>query len=422
MTETPRKTTATTPARSTRLVLLVGILSGISTLVAAPFFSPEQYMLASDVYLTAAEALLAGEDIYAVAPPGRPGYHYIYPPVVVFVFLPYAVVGSPLGAYAIQTALNLAFGAGIGVVCGRMLARRGVDIERVDWLLLVGFGILSSYSAITVVNGQVTLWLAFAFAVGFDALERGREQRAGVAFALAALVKIFPAAIGLWLVRRRAWRAVVAATATGLTGLALGVVLLGPETTVTYLTEVVTGRYEGFDGAPEPTETRGGAQRQIAALFGLGPPLLTPLAALVLAPVVAVLYRRVDTDLRRQAAILGTIAATLLFLPLQRLYLPLLVVPLVLLCYLLPASRARTVLLVGTLVSFMRLDYAVVAATVEAALPLAVSGPLTTGLEWLFRVVLPPTLGLWLLLAACVLVHLQDGHQTVSPERRGSST
>lgn len=394
---------------SARLVLVAGILAGVGNLVFTPVFGPEQFMLASDVYLTAAEALRSGTDIYAATPPDRPGYRYIYPPIVVLVFLPHALLGTSAAAFAIQTVLNVAAGVGLGVLCARVLARRGVVLTRLDRLLLVGFALVSSYSAITVVNGQVTLWLAFAFAVGFDALDRDRGGVAGTAFALAALVKVFPAAIGLWLVRTRSWRALLAAVTTGLLGLGLGVAVLDPDLTVTYFTEVLTGRYDGFDGPPDPAQSRGGAQRQIATLLGVGPPWLTPLAALCLGPVVVTLYRRVDTGIERQAAILGTIVATLLFFPLQRLYLSLCIVPLVTLLYVLGEGRARQVLLAGTLVSFLRIEHEVVVAVIETlALPTAVSEAMLVAVEWLFQFVLPTTLGLWLVLIACLLVGFES--------------
>ena len=396
------------PSWSTRLVLLAGIISGLSGILTAPLFSPDQFMVASDVYLHAADALLAGENIYDVTPPDRPGYYYIYPPIVIVAFVPHALLGTALASFAIQTLLNVGFAVGIAAVLWRALSRREIALTRVDGTLLVGFALLSAYSAITVVNGQVTLGLAFAFALGFDALERNREALAGVAFASAALVKVFPAAIGLWLLRRRATRGIVAAVLTGVGGLVLGLLFLDPEFTVTYFTEVLTGRYEGFDGAPEPTETRDGLQRQLATLFGLSPPYLTPLSFVLLAPVVLFLYRDVDTDRRRQAAILGTILAVLLFFPLQRLYMSLLIYPLVVLLFVLPAGRPRTVILVGSLVSFLRIDYAFVEMIVEVvSLPASFEAGVLAPLEWGFQFVLPPTLGMWLLLAGCLLVHYE---------------
>ena len=396
------------PRRSTRLVLLAGVLSGLNGLVLLPVTSPEQFMLASDVYRHAAEALLAGGDFYAVSPPRLPGYNFIYPPIVVLLFVPHALLDSALGAYAIQAALTVVFGLGTTVIVVRALERRGLAVARLDRALIAAFTLFSAHSAITLANGQVTIWLGAAFALGFHALDRNREAVAGTAFAAAALIKVFPAAIGLWLLRRRAWRAVAAAVATGLGGLALGALVLGPDLTVTYVEDVLLGRYEGqtFQGRPEPDQSTGGAQRQIAALTGLGSPALGVLAVLLLAPVVLALYRQIDTDARRQAATLATIISVLLVVPLQRLYMPLFVFPLLVLLYTLPAGPARRVLILGALVSYVRTNHEFLATTVESAgLPAAVMEPALALLSAFFTFVLPTTLGLWIMLAACVLVH-----------------
>ena len=396
------------PPHSTRVVLALGILAGLSGLVTRAFINPEQYMLASDVYYHATESLLEGGDIYEVAPPDRPGYYYIYSPVVVFAFLPHVLAGSPVGAYLLQTALNVCFAAGIAGVVWRALARRGVSLTRLDAALVFGFALVSSHSAISLVNGQVNIGLALAIALGLEALDRNRGATAGVAFALAALVKLFPAVLGLWLLRQRAYRGVALATVVGLTGLLVGLLALGPEVTETYLTDVLTGRYDGFDGAPDPAQTRGGAQRQVAALSGAGPPYVTPLAALCVTPLLCYLYLNVETDARQWATVLGTLLAVLLFLPLQRLYMVLFVFPLVVLLYRLPAGRARKLLLGGTLVSFTRVEFSIVEAGLTT-LPLGgVETSLVAVTERLFEVVLPPTLGMWLLLGACVLIHREE--------------
>lgn len=393
---------------STRLALACGLFVGLQSIVFTPILSPEQFMLASDVYRHAADAMLAGDPFYTVSPPRLPGYTFIYPPIVISLFVPHALVGSALGAYAIQTALNVAFGAGTTLLIGRALDRRGVSLARVDWALIGAFTLVSAHSAITLVNGQVTIWLGFAVAAGLTWLSTDRESLAGVAFALAALVKVFPAALGLWLLRRRAWRAVAVAIATGLGGLTLGAVVLGPETTLTFFEDVLFARHggESFAGRPDPGQTVGGAQRQIAALTGLGSPLVPVLALLSVAPVVALLYRRVDTDLRRQTAVLGTIIGVLLVLPLQRLYMPLFAFPLLVVLYTLPSGRARHLFLVGLLFTYARTTHEIVVGPLRAApFPASVESLLIglAGVSYTF--VLPTTFGLWLLLGACVLVH-----------------
>jgi hypothetical protein len=103
--------------------------------------------------------------------------------------------------------------------------------------------------------------------------------------------------------------------------------------------------------------------------------------------------------------VLGTILVTLLFLPLQRLYMVIFVFPLVVLLYTLPPGRSRLLLLGGTVVSFVRVEFEI-AERALSTLPLGgLEATVLAVVERLFEVVLPPTVGLWLLLAACVLVH-----------------
>jgi dTDP-glucose pyrophosphorylase len=51
-------------------------LTGLSGAVTTAVVDPRQFMLASDVYLAAGDAVLTGGDIDEVTPPDHPGYHY----------------------------------------------------------------------------------------------------------------------------------------------------------------------------------------------------------------------------------------------------------------------------------------------------------------------------------------------------------
>lgn len=395
-----------TSRRSARIVLLLGILAGVGNYLIVPLANPEQVMLASDVYLAAADAFLNGEDFYAAAPADRPGFTYLYPPITILLFLPHALVGSQLVAFGIQTIANGLFGLVLAVVIWRGLERRNVPVENSDRALLVGFTLLSAHSAITVLNGQVTIPLGLAIAVGFDALDRRRDGLAGAAFALAALVKVFPAFVGLWLVRTRAWVGIGAALATGLGGLLLGAVLLGPDLTVTYLQDVLLARFEEetFEGRPAPTQTTDGLPRQLAALGVTGLPA-TMLSVAILGPLLALCLRSVEAGARRIAAMLGTLVVMLLVLPLQPLYFPLLAYPLVLALYLFPVGPARTLLVAGTLLTYLRVSFDLLEMVLASVpLPGAVVDGILQVADPVFTFVLPPTLGLWMVLAACVLV------------------
>lgn len=396
---------------STRLVLAAGVLAGLCYAASMVVLKPAQIGIASDVYYHAARALLAGENVYGVTPPDHPGYRYLYPPVVVLAFLPHALLGSEAAALALQTLLTVAAGVGTAVVSWRTLARRGVALTRRDRALVAAFVLGSTYGVPHLIMGQVTVWLGFAIAVGLDALDRGDETLAGAAFGAAALVKIFPAVIGALLLRRRSWRAVAVAVATGGGALLVGVLAFGPELTRTYVVDVLLARFRDRTSAGTPPSGLNltTVRRQLAALPGVDPRLFTPLALAVLGPPVVALYRRVDTDRRRMATVLGTLVATLLFLPLQPLYFALLSYPLVVLLYRLPDGWPRRTLVAGTLWSFALVGLDSVTLAVRTApLPDAVASAALGAAEAVFAVVLPPTVGLWLLLIACVLVHAHD--------------
>lgn len=401
------RTRSTAPRRSTRLLLATGVAVGIWSGVLLAVTQPEQLSIASDVYYYAARAALAGEDVYTVTPPGLPEYRFIYPPVVVLVFLPHALLGSPAAAFALQTVLNLLAVAGIARTLLAALDRRAVPLDRIDRALVAAFAAASAWTTGQLVMGQTTLWLALAVAVGLAALERDREHRAGAAVALAALVKLFPATLGAWFLRQRRYRAVGAAVATGLAGLALGLLVFGPDVTRQYLVEVLVERFRSqtFEGVPDPSRNHVTVRRQLAFLLGGGSALITPLAFAIVVPPVAVCYRRVSTDRLRLSAVLATLVGTLLVLPLQSLYFALLLYPTVLLLFVLPAGWPRRLLVAGVLGTFLQTDHESFAALV-APLPAWLSDPLVAGSHAAFSAVLPPTVGMWLLLASCVAIHV----------------
>ena len=213
-----------TGRRTVRALLALGIGLGVWNLVTLPLFSPEQLGLASRVYTVAAEAALAGESFYQLAPEGLPGYYYIYPPAIMLAFLPFGLLGTYWAAFALQTLVSLAAGLALAGLLVGLVRRVGVDLDRLDAALVAGFCTVSTYTAPTLVNGQVNLVLGLLVGGGLVAAERGRPDPAGFALGLAATVKLFPAVVGAYLLRRRHWRATAAAIGTGLGLLLVGLV------------------------------------------------------------------------------------------------------------------------------------------------------------------------------------------------------
>lgn len=392
--------------RAVRAVLAAGILAGVATLVGLPRADPAQLGLATDVYYHAGRAALAGGDVYAAAPPAHPGYRFLYPPVVVTAVLPHALAGSPAGAYALQAALNLLTAAALAGLLVRTVERARGPLPRVDRLLIAGYAVVSPGVATTLVLGQVNLQLALAVAVGVLAVERSREAAGGVAFALAATVKLFPALVGVWLARVRAWRAILAATATGVGLLLAGAALFGPDLTVAYLTVTLPAEASvgAFAGGPAPGAPYATIRRQLAVLAPWLPAAwLLPAGALVLAPVVAAGSRSVRTRRDRLVALAATLLATLTLFPLEPFYIALALFPLVPLSYLLDPGRTRRLYLAGLLFVSVPVTLRVVEVWLGLlAPPAAVAATIRGAARTVFAFVLPPTAGIWLLLAACV--------------------
>ncbi len=406
--------------RAPRLVLLVSVLAGVANSVLFPLRNPEQVALATDVYYYSARAALRGADFYAVNPLGQTGFRY--PPAVVLAFAPHAALGDPVLAYALQTLLNLAALAALAVLVVRTVERAGValatldraahgctarsvrGLTTLDRVLLATTVFIVGPVGVNLVMGQVNPLLALGLAGGAVLLERDRDTVAGAAFGLVALVKLFPAFVGVWLLRRRAWRAIAAATVTGLAGLAVGLLAFGPDASVTYVTETLAGEtaVASFAGGPDPTAPFVTVRRQLAVLApGLPSSWLLPVGALVLAPVF-VGVNRVVTDLRsRLVALQGTLLATLLLLPLEPFYVILVLFPLLPLLYVLDDGWPRRLFLAGALLLLVPVTWASV-TSMTAVLPAGAS-VVRAAARALFSFVLPPTIGVYLVLAGCLL-------------------
>jgi hypothetical protein len=391
--------------RRLRALLAVGIAVGLVNFVLLPLSRPAQLGLATRVYTVAGEAALAGQPFYGVAPPGLEGYHFIYPPVVALAVLPYGLLGDATLSYLLQTGLSLLAGLALARLIAGQVERAGVAPARRDRRLIAGLCCVSTYTVPTLVNGQVNLLLGLAIAAGLVAADDDRPRPGGAALALAAMVKLFPVTLGAYLLRRRRWEALAWAVATGVGLAGLGLLVFGIDTSVTYLTTVV------------PSEVKTGAlleaplahdyqtvRRQLAAVWPDLPAAWLPAAAAaVVVPPVAFSYRRLDGPTDRWFAVLATLVGTLLVLPLEPLYFPLLVFPLVALLYVVPRGQTRALLFAGTLLTILGVTPSALETFLAGGLlPPGAVAAIRAVVEPVFRVILPGTVGMWLWLAAAV--------------------
>ncbi|ARS91762.1 hypothetical protein B1756_08930 [Natrarchaeobaculum aegyptiacum] len=391
-----------------------------------------------EVYRVAAEAVLAGEDFYAVAPDRFPDFYYLYPPITVLTFLPFAAVGLWTG-FAIHTLLEVAVGLALAWVIVRWIERER-SLERLDYALIAGFVVGSIHTVPSLVYGQVNLRMALLVAVGLWLLERSHtvessplshshepgarlEFLAGVALAGAALLKVFPAAIGVLLLHLRAWRAVAGALVTGLGGLALGALLFGAGRTRQFFVDVLFPRTddEAFVGGLEPSAAYVTVRRPISVLTPeIEPTLYTVFALAVLAPPVAYVYTDLETSTDRLVAAHATLVAIFVFFPSYPLYYPIVFATLVPALYLVVDPLARWLLVAGALLANVVLMGPTLESVVLAAPP-AIGGPLETVGFAVLTVASPVLLGCLVMVAGCVVYRYRRSRGIADGDRSGRS-
>ena len=186
----------------------------------APTATPLTYGYDFSFYWTAAWQVLHGQPIYSAtqlttpyAPQGQQGFLYP-PPFAVFV-IPFAALSS--STWNPGYLAWIAFGSVIAVATIYAIwraERLGEHLEVLrgaGWWLLVG-ALLALPEVITeLINGNVHLLLFALLGVGWLGVRRGDargDALGGAAVGLAALIKLFPGVVILWLALTRRWRAV----------------------------------------------------------------------------------------------------------------------------------------------------------------------------------------------------------------------
>lgn len=399
-----------------RVVLLAGILLGVAGVEATLTRRASLVGVDLKVYYLAAETALAGGDFYAASPAGHP-YSYVYPPVTLPAFYPYALLDGWEAAFAVHTLVNVACALGVAALLVKFTERyRGAALPPVDRALVAGFVVASLHSVPSMLYGETNFPLLLAIVAGFWWLEvEGEETKAGVAFALPAVVKLFPAAVGLWLLRRKAWRAIAAATATGVGAFAVGLAAFGVDAHLTYVESAVVPRLSNdqFAGGLDPAAQLVTLRRPLSVLFpSLPSSAYSLLGFLLLAPVVTFAFRRIETPVERLVAIFVTMVAMVVGFPSLLLYFAYLFFPMVPLLYLLEAGPARALFASGAFVANVALTLANVETLVtETPIP---DGALAA-LDPALTLATPPLYGTVLMLAGCVLAVRRTASTPAAP-------
>lgn len=382
-----------------RAVLGLYALSGLITVWWLARERTDRALSSYLVYDAAASAALAGEDFYAVAPEAFPTNYFLYPPVTVLAWLPSTLV-EPLVGYAVLTAVSIAFGLAIAVVASRLVTAAGVELGRIDRVLLAVAAVGSAPALPTYLFGNVNVILAGLFALGLWYHHDDRPVAAGLAFGVAGLVKAFPALFGLWLVRLRSVRGTLAWMATGAVGLLAGVVIFGWAMTQTYVDEALLPRTEPdlFVGGLHDVVARVSLQQPLGLAVDVGGRWLAIIAAVVVLPVVLVLVADVGDIEGRLLAMLGITAGTLVVLPTYYVYLVFLLPAMLPLAYLLEGPIVRTLFFAGMVLIPVTMTPARL-EVLEPHAPASLLGLVESGMV----VARPPLVGVGLLLTAGVM-------------------
>ncbi len=355
------------------------------------------------VYYATAQRVLSGGPIYGVTPdPATSNFVYLYPPVTVPSFLPFTLVDWTTG-YMLFTALSVLAGLVSTVLIVRYIESVGTPLGWVDVGLVFGLWTVSIHASATVFFGNINLLLGLAFALGFWALATDRDAAAGVAFALAALFKLFPALVGLWLLRDRHWVAAGSAILTGIGGVVAGAALFGVEPTRQFFTAVLPGRTDSslfVGGYPVGAEFYITVQRPLSHLVWTIWPeapyaLLPASTAAVCGAVLAFFYRYRETDRDRLIAMFATVVVLLVVIPSFRLYVPLLFLPFVALLYTWRGGPGRRLFVLGGVL------FSVVARPEHVLTAAASLGPLSGPVAAVGRVVTVQLLAYAIMLGAC---------------------
>lgn len=156
--------------------------------------------------------------------PGMPSFLVgnLNAPVVTFLLIPFSFFDLRV-AYYLWAAVQFVVGLWLCLrVAARVFPKHPL---RTPAVVLVFSGWFPVF--INLLIGQVGLFLFAFLAGGWLALERQRENRAGVLFGLALLLKPFVGLLFVWLLLMRRWRLLGVGSLTWVAGMAVAVIVFG---------------------------------------------------------------------------------------------------------------------------------------------------------------------------------------------------
>lgn len=159
------------------------------------------------------------------------GFSYKWPPFYVVLLRPFIAYGGEhvlLGHRIINTVL---------LASTALLLLR----ETRGWQMLAGLLMIFNFrpATDTIAFGQVDVLMLFGLAVTLWAMRRDYDDLAGAVVAVLAMIKLYPALIGLIFIMQGRWRALRGALVAALVYLAISIAVLGWDVHWIWLTQVL---------------------------------------------------------------------------------------------------------------------------------------------------------------------------------------
>jgi len=392
-----------------RGVLAFGLLTGLLGVVLAVNDFASAPELDFHAYYFTGKAILEGEPFVGWAITDisfLTEKAYVYPPVTAPVFVPFALFPDWRIPYVLNMLLLFGVFFGIGRLSLRFLDEHGVTLDRVDRVLIMAFCLFSGHTVLGVYRGNIDPTVLLVLAVGLLAIERGEELRGGALWGGAALFKLFPAFFGVYLLYRRAYKAIAAAVAIGVGFMLLGVAIFGLDANVAFFEFILNERSrEGaFQGGLDPTLQWITLRRPFSQVLALSGNQLFVLTTALIAPFVYLVYREADSELDRVVAFFATMVAMLItIVPSTLNYVVYLYFPLLPLLYLAEDRRTKWLFVAGLVLVNVPL-YPHHFAMIVEALPLSpgIADALTGAVRGVLRYASIPLYGFLLILAGCL--------------------
>jgi hypothetical protein len=392
-----------------RAVLAFGLVTGVLAVVLAVNDFTSAPELDFHAYYFTGEAILEGEPFVGWAITDisfLTEKAYVYTPVTAPLFVPFALFPEWQIPYVLNMLLLCGVFFAIGRLCLQLLDDYGVTLDRIDRVLIMAFCLFSGHTVLGVYRGNVDPAILLVLAVGLLAIERGRAARGGALWAGAALFKLFPAFLGVYLLYRRAYRAIAAAVVVGVGFTLLGVAIFGIDAHVDFVEFILheRSREGAFQGGLDPTLQWITLRRPFSQVLALSGNQLFVLTTALVAPVVYLVYREADSELDRIVAFFATMVAMLItIIPSTLNYVVYLYFPLVPLLYLVEDRRTKLLFVAGMVLVNVPL-YPHHVATILEALPLSpgIADALADAVRAVLRWASIPLYGFLLILAGCV--------------------